>query len=771
MADPTIDAKTITLQSDNPYHFAAKRFSEMSGLINVLKAPRQTKLAFQTLPKHMRRRAATQSPKRLPKRLRATHTSQFKKSGTPVKTKRPTRKFRRKPVNLRREYALRTESPKSSWLETHLWHAKRFHMVSRWGYKLPWSPCDKSYRACYRATSKYCLIQDMSYLNTVQVCGPIDVLKEAFRKISSIKCGPTLNAKSLLSGTREGETYLFAADQYPLGCLGRVSFFWLPSRDDVQPTVWFFVHPAIVDRVKQELVSVLQLEQETKTFARAGQIELRHLERSFNRFRLAGPLAHSVVKRTLKVKALCDRGDFPLHAFLKSQEAVQDVQQQFWVDLQKCDSVEQVPSNMILSLVVEDPRLNRSNSKLITADQRPKCPTQHLYDIPDHLNVSPLFHPELLESIQKNVMTQGQYAKARNASCVVPGERCKFEDEMQACPILLIQRPGGSTRLGFNSGWDVIVPKGYGASFWVSFIMWGARAGGLREDANTQREMKRAQFEPDTEAGQAEAKIGMVSAKEAYFRRPFNKRPNYIKLAIASPFLSPWRQLTKEWEGQPDRVHVIRDRVQLESIHLFLNGRCKNLPVEFENSDSALVPITFRMTGRGNPSANSIICLPEITDNVLSKTPVHTEPSKKDPFEVRRKKCRKVHLQLLAKMRRKRQKVKHTLQMKSTKKVTITKPMSEKLISDQHRRMCELWLPSTWKSIRRQCSRETMGYCTTADFSFVDARTSGTGYVTLKGLAQLAALSPKRTPNYVLVRDPKSRQYRSATIGVMNMSS
>lgn len=768
-----MDVKTITLQSENPYQFAAKRFSEMSGLINVLKAPRQTKLAFQTLPKHMRRRAATQNPKRLPKRLRATHTSQFKKSGTPVKTKRPTRKFRRKPVNLRREYASRTESPKSSWLETHLWHAKRFHMVARWGYKLPWSPCDKSYRACYRATSKYCLMQDMSYLNTVEVCGPMEMLKEAFRKISSPKCGPTVNAKYLLSGSREGETYLFAANQYPLGCLGRVSFFWLPPRNDTthsRSTIWFFVHPALVNRVKQELVTVLQLEKETDILARSSQIELRHMERNFNRFRLAGPLAHSVVKRALKGVALRDREDFPLHAYLKNQGTVQDAQQQFWQNLQNCDSVEQLPSNMIFSLVVEDPRLNRSNSKipLVDDDQQPRCSTQHLYDIPDHLNVSALFQPELLDSIQQNVMTQGQYAKARNASCVVPGQRCKFEDEMQVCPILLIQRPGVTTRLGFNSGWDVIVPKGYGAIFWVSFIMWGARAGGLREDANTQREMKRPSFEPDTEAGQVEAKTALVLAREAYFRRPFNKRPNYIKLAIASPFLSPWRQLTKEWQGQPDRMHVVRDRISLESIQLYLSGKRKHISLDFESADSALVPITFRMTGRGNPGPNSIICLPEIADNVLSKAPVHTEPLKKDPFEVRRKKCRKVHLQLLAKMRRKRLKAKRELQMRSTKKVSITKPMSEQLIADQHRRMCELWLPSTWKSIRNQSSRETVGYCTTADFSFVEARSSGTGYVTLKGLAKLSdSSSSKRTPNHVLIRDPKSRQYRSATICVM----
>lgn len=84
-------------------------------------------------------------------------TFQLEKSGLPVKGKRPSRKFRRRPSNLLQEYNRRQR--KNAWLETHIWHAKRFHMLERWGYKLPNYPNDKAYRACYRATAKHCLIQ------------------------------------------------------------------------------------------------------------------------------------------------------------------------------------------------------------------------------------------------------------------------------------------------------------------------------------------------------------------------------------------------------------------------------------------------------------------------------------------------------------------------------------------------------------------------------------------------------------------------------------
>ena len=84
------------------------------------------------------------------------------------------------------------------------------------------------------------------------------------------------------------------------------------------------------------------------------------------------------------------------------------------------------------------------------------------------------------------------------------------------------------------------------------------------------------------------------------------------------------------------------------------------------------------------------------------------------------------------------------------------------MIADQHRKMCEMWLPTTFETVRRQCSRETFGYCTTSDFSFVDATCSGTGYVTLAGLL-------KNNSRDVLIRDTKSRQYRSAKLSVAPM--
>jgi hypothetical protein len=89
--------------------------------------------------------------------MTAFFSLQLRKSGLPSEPKRPSRKFRRRPQNLLLEYNRRQK--RYVWLETHLWHAKRFRMTEKWGYKLADFPNDKSFRACYRATANHCLLQ------------------------------------------------------------------------------------------------------------------------------------------------------------------------------------------------------------------------------------------------------------------------------------------------------------------------------------------------------------------------------------------------------------------------------------------------------------------------------------------------------------------------------------------------------------------------------------------------------------------------------------
>ncbi|CUS22443.1 LAQU0S05e05468g1_1 [Lachancea quebecensis] len=61
-----------------------------------------------------------------------------------------------------------------TWLPTHVWNAKRSHMLKRWGYQMPWSPTQKCFKLTHRiggntAASDGALCCDSSYMGTMIV--------------------------------------------------------------------------------------------------------------------------------------------------------------------------------------------------------------------------------------------------------------------------------------------------------------------------------------------------------------------------------------------------------------------------------------------------------------------------------------------------------------------------------------------------------------------------------------------------------------------------
>ena len=121
---------------------------------------------YQRMPRHMQRRALSNNPKRLPRRIRQQHILQL--HDVPKPTKRPKQKYRPRPKDRVEEYFRRQEKEGNVWLETHVWHAKRFHMTRRWGYALPLRPTQKMYRPILRAVNNRCIMQ-VTNINKVHV--------------------------------------------------------------------------------------------------------------------------------------------------------------------------------------------------------------------------------------------------------------------------------------------------------------------------------------------------------------------------------------------------------------------------------------------------------------------------------------------------------------------------------------------------------------------------------------------------------------------------
>ena len=138
--------------------FAAARKKEIDLLMHdaFLSKENKQKSLFQLLPRHMRRRTMGYLRKRLPHRIR---NAAIIKPPSKI-NKRPSRKYRRRVTNLVKEYERRKRLLDGKmWLETHIWHAKRFHMSeSLYGYRLAIHDNVKCKRNVLKCLKKYSCI-------------------------------------------------------------------------------------------------------------------------------------------------------------------------------------------------------------------------------------------------------------------------------------------------------------------------------------------------------------------------------------------------------------------------------------------------------------------------------------------------------------------------------------------------------------------------------------------------------------------------------------
>ncbi|CAD1474186.1 unnamed protein product, partial [Heterotrigona itama] len=735
------------------------RASEIAAMTYSIENPQQTKLVFQKLPVYMRRRVMSHNVKRLPRRLQEAHLNQMTKSGLPPKIKRSSRRYRRRPRNLLAEYTRRQRN--KIWLETHIWHAKRFHMIEKWGYRLASYANDKCFKANYRAMVKHCLMQDISYYTCVEINGHQEILKETLKS----HCNPfelTFAAKIFMEGTREGTVMFFKKNGYPQFPIGHVHFLWNPNQSDLR-TIWIWVHPSFLDDVVAEIVSSFEFKcnehcattsnqtLESSLYINEKDCKMTVHKNTFNRFRFYGPLTINVLTNALQLPNFneiinlnlnttqfgnnqidCKKdhnSDKSWHTeYYDNQKNIESlkIQEQLWQALKTLQSPSQLPSNIILGFTVLDPRFHLPDKR--TKPQKETQITEIISIPPINANSSPLWEQKIREKVSKTCVTTSAINKIRS-QCLVPGlnnDKYFNEEIMAKIPILLIQKPGiGNTGLG--SGIDVILPSNWAMSFWLAFIFRSVRIGALRESKSIAFECEKMQSpdinDPDTPAYAREALNTKLELREKYFRYPPNRRVNFIKFGITSPFFCEWNILMKEWTNTE---------------HFFV---LRNLDI----------------IRKGYPKRFAIICMPikeDIENFKINRSwsgPV--EKLNIDPNENTRKISRKNHLALLKRL--KRQRIHH-------RKTLINKlKISREAISKQSQKMLQLYLPECVK-VRNSCNREIMGYITMGDFCFTKAKGIGFGYVTLNSLIELI---DKKCP-FVLIRNIQTRQYRIARLEV-----
>ncbi|CAH1398627.1 unnamed protein product [Nezara viridula] len=785
--------------------FIRARMDEIEALTQLIETPSNNILLKQKFPKHMRRRAMSQNVKRIPKRLREHHIDMREKSGIrEVPIKRPRRKYRRRPQNLLSDYNRRQKE--FIWLETHIWHAKRFHMVEKWGYKLADFPNDKSYRACYRATTKHCLIQDISFYCCIELSGLLNDILEGMEKHTSSECGLTFCSKYIQSGKTEGHVTFFKSGRYPYGAIGEINYIWQPcsqiSETDTL-VLWLWCHPSYYSEILEELIKSYGLDQneenqnldfmeedDTKTVedikleiknipfgkcptyhSRINSVKMVLLKDTLNCFRLTGPLSQALLTSCFKEIDLSKRTVCDWSMQFKDKIDIFKKQLLFWEKMKNITHPGQLPPNLVFGLLAVDPRLTMPHHKNKAVGNISDFSCQSLHSIEEGLSYSPIWSSKVRDEVSASKLSTQRLNELRSEK-LIPGIEVELNNEninnFPAVPCLFIHRPGthmDGKPTGYSSGWDIIVPAGYGQPVWLGLVMHGGRAGGLKETASISREAGILYQHPDTAAGKLEDEHRKNELTKIFFRIPPAKRPNYIKLGFPTPFNCPWNILIRDWtDGEHESFFVLRNIKQLICLKNKLMKIRNKLSFE-PTMTSALVGVMITLKGKGSLDNNAYICIPTKSDlETLKADPDFSGPVEekhRDVFKENRKSALEDHQKLLRKLTRKRRK-----ERKQVEKVNECSK-SDEIISEHSEIMKRLWLPEC-TTIKEYDCRTVVGFVTNGDFSFTNAKSSGVGYICLKGLLALFQLLEEFEKNrYVLVRNHNSNQYRFAAINII----
>ncbi|KAJ6584902.1 ribonucleases P/MRP protein subunit POP1-domain-containing protein [Mycena capillaripes] len=554
--------------------FAEARAFEIDAMHKGMKAASAgaNQRVWQTLPRHLRRRAASHDVRRVPLRLR----DKAKQEMNSVKKKAPARLRPKqgKDKRLSRTETFLKRQRDKSWLETHIWHAKRMKMENMWGYRLAITPTEKAFRPSHRASVHGAILHDASYQSIIQLQGPEKIVRALLDSCCDLQ-GPGPGSKRFLPGTRTIDTHVYEPGQYPFGLIGPATIYWRPvpviskpqdandppqaptqpaadgsqkrgkgkgkakeppseplDPDAVPRVVWIRSHPATSEKVFAALQTSASsvLDAARKAAPQGTQIEglgieLEDLSGQINAFEIMGPKSNQVLKGALSPVSQESREDF----------------NKFWASMTDLQTSGSIPRGMIIGFKVLDPRL-----KFPPKNAKPRPTSASLIIRPS----ATLAQSDLWEESTRDSLRKPRYKKKdldeRRSKNLVPGNPLSPLRQDDRVPVMLIQRSverGGTSNDLALHGWTLLLPAGWSMSFFSSLTFTGTRVAGQRERQTQAFEAGTAYFPRDyplCASYDAYASARQTEEQARWERTPPAKRANYARLGTRSPWRADW---------------------------------------------------------------------------------------------------------------------------------------------------------------------------------------------------------------------------------------
>lgn len=388
-----------------------------------------------------------------------------------------------------------------TWLPTHIWNAKRSHMMKRWGYHLAWSPTQKCFRATHRiggnvSTSDGVLCMDTSFYGTMLISG-----------VGLVQAVSALTAKRALKKKYRDSKTWFEGLAYDVKdtstILGPLELLWVDEN-----LVLLRLHPAIYPTVFSAL---------RNTF---------HDDVSIQDCRFA--LGSIVLKGAKSLAAVS--------SILRSSDQCRSFEQLRSVARVADQSI--FPQRTMFAFMCVDPRhlgapKSIADSRIPTADDVINLQTNFPQEEVAHV-LTKLCDPHARNESYKNQQTLKELAQRRRELLGDdPKEGLKncipyMADKDPAFPLLIIRRPQ-------SDDWLVIMPWFWLMPLWFQLNRVSrVHNVGLRQAQQLRYERRSLYFPDDypfTAIGYAENSLYKREAANAkWSRKPPSKRVNFEKI-------------------------------------------------------------------------------------------------------------------------------------------------------------------------------------------------------------------------------------------------
>lgn len=387
------------------------------------------------------------------------------------------------------------------WIPSHVWHAKRFHMIKRWGYQIPLEPTQKCFKSINRASRNESIIYDTSYYD----CLITEIIDDEVRTnfLNKITRFSGQIPSKILNGHRSYDDWLFMDGKK----IGKGLVFSIRELNKIL----IRVHPSLYEEFFTYVKSELNV---TKTNNKV--FDCRY---SLGSIEINGPKSIQSISKIFH---------------LKSTSSISKK----WFGLAKLNDPNSIPVGTTFSFDIQDPRFYKAPVNV------PVNETPSYNDLIISLSQDRTLDLESVDALFDNEQRDHAY-NMQLSTKEISREFLKnrYIKKDSSFPVFI-------TKLKSSDNWCVICPWYWTLPIWLKLNqVHHISTGGLKQLHQINFEHGKPLYPIDFQflkEGWLENQFKISINQARHMKSPKSKRPNYeISESIVNPFGCDWGFLQK----------------------------------------------------------------------------------------------------------------------------------------------------------------------------------------------------------------------------------